>query len=341
MENYCIAWKKRVNFKEDTYDEFIKDNPNFQNAFYLQKIDGMLGILIYEKGKECFFQTTTGAEIRNLPVLEDYKNSLSRFNNIQSIKIVGELIAKKGNNLLPWGESQSILKTLSRSNTDLVHHYCYDIYELNGKKIDFKQSITFLESMISKEFKHIDIPSYSYGGLIILKLMYKKYVSTNITGIEGIVIRTDRKNFKIKPFFTLDLVVIGAGNVNMVTWEREQISYLIPAFVDKNKNFRITSNIGTGFDFATRNYFYDYVQKNKTMDQDIKGNFFVKPELIIEVKFLRYHVNDMDCYSYKNGVYTKIGKKESVTLINPRFNRIRIDKKINDFDVRLNQIPEL
>jgi len=33
--------------------------------------------------------------------------------------------------------------------------------------------------------------------------------------------------------------------------------------------------------------------------------------------------------------------KESVTLINPRFNRIRIDKKINDYDVRTSQIPEL
>ena len=89
------------------------------------------------------------------------------------------------------------------------------------------------------------------------------------------------------------------------------------------------------------NYFYDYVQKNRTMNEDMKGNFFIKPELIIEVKFLRYHINNMDCYSYKNGVYTNIGKKESVTLINPRFNRIRVDKKINDYDVRLSQIPEL
>lgn len=77
------------------------------------------------------------------------------------------------------------------------------------------------------------------------------------------------------------------------------------------------------------------------MNEDIKGNFFIKPELIIEVKFLRYHINNMDCYSYKNGIYNNIGKKESITLINPRFNRIRVDKKINDYDVRISQIPEL
>lgn len=340
MKNYCIDWKKRVNFNEMTHSNFIEDYSNISNSFYIQKIDGMLCMLIYEKDKECFFQTTTGAIIKDIPVLKEYKESLSRFDNIKSIKIAGELVARKGNRILDWGDSQSIIKTYTRSNTNLIFHYCYDIYELNGQKISFKEAINYLKFRLeSKEFKHIVVPEYTFNGINTFKNIYRKFVGNKTSGIEGIVVRSERKNFKIKPSQTLDLVVMGAGNKEMISWNRKQISFLLPAFMDKDKNFRLVSKIGTGFDFKTREYFYDYVIKNKT-NEDTYGNTFVKPELVIEVKFLRYHINEMDTFEYKNGVYTKIGKKKSVTLINPRFTRIRDDKKINEFDVRIEQIPE-
>lgn len=168
----------------------------------------------------------------------------------------------------------------------------------------------------------------------------KMYNNTIIKpGFDGVVIRQYHgKNYKIKPFQTFDLVLIGAGHEHMPAWKKNQISYLIVAFIDKDGLFRLTSKVGTGFDFKTRSMFYDYIMSNKILEKN--GDFFVKPEKIVEVEFLRYDIRDMPCYKFDGKSYTLIGKKASGTMINPRFLRIREDKKINEFDVRISQIPE-
>lgn len=337
MKNYALEWKKFVNLKELSYDNFIKDFESISSAFYLEKIDGMLGMVIYEKGKDIYFQTTTGAIIKDLPVLKEYLQILNKNEKIKSIILAGELIAIKNNKMLEWGNSQSIIKTsYLESNKKYIHHYVYDIFLLNNNKLQYNDAIKELNKIFNfKITSYIHFPEYEFGNIKDFSNIYNKVVNIK-SGVEGIVVRTKNKNYKIKPFQSLDVVIIGAGNENMKTWKRKQILYLIVAFMDSDGYFRISSKIGTGFTFKERNDLYEYISKNYI--QKINNEFFIKPKIIIEVYCKKYIYNDLMTYQFKNNMYHEIGKKKSVTLIDPRFIRVRTDKNINDFDIRLDQI---
>lgn len=340
MTNYSIDWKKYVSFKEMKYDDFISlIAQRITDAECLQKVDGALGAMIYERGSKCKFQTTGNQFLENLPVLEEYQNILDNIKSINSVVLMGEMVAKRSGSILPFNQTISIVKTPTKgNNATLIHHYLYDLFYINGHKItDYKTALKFIDDNFNIKTKFIHIPSHVKWQIDRFSKLYHNTIMT--PGFDGVVVRQFHgRNYKIKPFQTFDLAVIGAGNEFMPAWAKKQISYLIVAFIDKDGNFRLSSKVGTGYDFKTRSMFYDYIMKEKILEKN--GEFFVQPRMIIEVEFLRYDVRDMPCYKFDGKTFHLIGKKASGTMINPRFSKIREDKKMNEYDVRLGQIPE-
>ncbi len=339
MKNYSLEWKKYVNFKEISYNDFLVKFHEIKDAYYLEKIDGMLGALIYIKDKDIFFQTTTGATIRDLPVLNEYKYFLDKNKSINEAIFLGELVAIKYNTILPFNQSQSVLKTsYIPENKLIIHHYWYDIWSVNGKRFSYPDAIDFIRRNIDeRQLSYIHIPKTSYGTIDNFRFLYSKSVGKK-PGVEGIVVRTSKRNYKVKPFSTFDLAVIGAGNTSMKTWSRNKISYLIVAFVDSNGYFRLSSKVGVGFTNQQRIDLFEYVQKNKVQEYD--GEIFIKPKLVAEVQWRRYLLSKMPSYRFKNGRYEYVGELLSSTMHMPSFLRMREDKKINDYDLRLEQIPD-
>ncbi len=343
MKNYALDWKHYVNFKEISYNDFLlkfHDLKNSKYIYYMEKIDGMLGALVYIRNNDIFFQTTTGAKIKDdLPVLNEYKYFLSKNKDIKEAIFLGELVAVKHNTILPFNQSQSIIKTsYIQENKPLIHHYLYDVWSINGKRFSFPESIDFIKRTIDeRQLLYIHIPKTSYGVLDNFRYLYSKSVG-EIPGIEGIVIRSSEKNYKVKPFSSFDLVVIGVGNVSMKTWDRNKVSYLVVAFVDNDGIFRTSSKVGVGFSEKERSNLFEYAQKNKV--QEMNGEIFIKPKLIIEAQWRRYLLRKMPSYKFKNGKYEYVGNLLSATMHMPSFLRFREDKKINDYDLRLDQIPD-
>lgn len=345
MENYSSNWKTEVNFKQIDYNDFISEFK--ESLFYFsKKVDGRLGCLVFNrKTNECFFLSTNNIKIENIPVLEEYKNILSKENYIESCVIVGELSAVKNNKILNFSETESILKTHKYSkNRDLIHHFVYDIYFLNDKKISFLNSLKLLKIIFSdeKSLSQIHILDQFKGDYKILQKMWTKYVNKE-PGIEGIVARFQSgKAFKIKPSLSFDLAVIGVGNKKMKAWGKNQISYLITAFLDKSGNFRRSSNVGTGFSNRERDYFFQYAEKNKILELE-NGEILIKPKQIIEATFQNFNIKEMPYIIFKeknNSFEISPIKKYSVTMRFPSFLRIRTDKKIDLLDIGLRQIPE-
>ena len=339
MINHALIWKKTINLRQISYEDFISEFYNLSNTLYMEKIDGLLGALIYKENKKPFFQLTGGMMISDLPVLYEYATHLKRIGVKEAI-LIGELVAQKFNTILPFNQSMSVVKTAYRRSEykDLVHHYLVDVVSLNGKKFDFKQAISFL----SKEFgkvglPHIRMPKISYGNIDKFRTLYNK--TKDRPGFDGIVVRDlGGKNYKVKFTGTIDLVIIGAGGVGLPAWQKNQISYLLTSFIDKDGLFRTSSKIGTGFEQKERISFFDYIKNSSLYEKD--GNFFVKPKVVVEMKFFRHRITPTLTYRFTKGKYEVVGNRRSVMFSHPSFERLRPDKKANKYDCRLEQMPD-
>lgn len=336
MINYSEEWKKYVNFISIDYDTFIDDYKN-KKFFYSNKIDGQLSALVYNRNESCKLLSINNIVIENIPILKEYKYILDKYFMFNNAVLIGELVGVKNNNILPFSGSMGIIKTYSK-NGEYINQFLYDFYYTNNKKIEYKESLYYLNRLKNIKTKYIHVLNQKFGNINIFNKYWKEIDLSK--GIEGVVARNDNGNaIKIKPKNSFDLVVVGCGNKNMISWNRDQISYLIVAFVDENNNFRYCSKVGGGFSLKLREYFYDYCMKNK-LYSTVKGEIFIKPKLVIEVEFGDYNKTIDKCYEYKKNNYNFIGKKETYSLRFPRFIRIRDDKKVNNYECGFRQIPE-
>lgn len=339
MKNYALEWKKNVNLRDLSYEDFVSIFHNISNVFFLEKIDGMLGALIYREGKRPFFQLSSGRIISGLPVLYEYETYLKNL-KVKEAVLVGELVAQKFATVLPFNQTSSIVRTAYRipAYRDLVHHYLVDVYSLNKKKLGFNQAFKFISKNFGKiGFPHIRTPKVVYGGTDAFRKLYM--LTKDKPGFDGVVVRDmGGKNYRVKFTGTVDLVVIGAGHTDMKAWKKNQISYLLTSFIDSDGMFRTSSKVGTGFTFKERTSFFNYIKDSTLYKKD--GEFFVKPKLVIEVKFFRHRITSTPTYKFTKGRYDLVGNKKSVTLSHPGFERIRSDKKPDRYSCRLEQIPD-
>jgi len=335
MRNYALEWKKNSKFRQVPYEDFVVDFRGVKDGIFFEKVDGMLGGLIYD-GKDAFFQTTTGKEMRDLPAISEYLAVFKKF-KVKSAKIMGELVAKKNNTILPFNNTQSIVKTsYKESNKPLVHHYPFDIVEWNGQKPNFKQATMFLTKNLAG-LQKISMPRMVVGNMAQFRRLYKSIKDDN--GFDGVVARVgDGKIYKIKFTNTADVVVIGAGGIGMPAWNKGQVSYLLTAFIDKKGLFRTSSKLGTGFTAQKRTELFRFIRENKLYEKN--GEIFVEPKLIVEAKYFRYRITDTLAYKLSDGIYQPIGNKKSITFSHPTYERSRPDKRPNRYDTRLEQIPE-
>lgn len=338
MKNYAAIWKKEANFLQFPYEEFVTEFPNANSLLMMEKVDGMLGALVYQKGKKTFVQTTRAHEIVEVPAINEIEIMLEK-NNIDKAIIVGELVAKVRGVILPFNETMSVVKTFHRpQNKDLIHYYPFDIYDLSGRKPTLKMALQFLARNIKKSgLPHVHLPEMAVGDLETFRSFYQDVQGKQ--GFDGIVIRNfGGKNYKVKFTNTADVVIIGAGEEGLPAWGRMQVSYLITSFIDKNGKFRTSSKIGTGFTASQRSKFYEYIQKNKWYEDG--GKTFVRPKLIVEVKYFRHRITNTPILHLTKEGYKSMGMEKSITFSHPSFVRVREDKKANKIDVRLEQLPD-
>ncbi|MFW6002459.1 MAG: RNA ligase family protein [archaeon] len=334
---YPKLWKETLKLKSISYNEFLTKYPKVQTWFQ-EKIDGEVNALIYHKDHDIYLQSTTGKEKRDLPVVYQCKEILDNL-NVKHVILIGELVAIKNNEILPFNQSESIVKRhYLPSNKDLIHLFLIDVFKYGNKSLDFQSSVNFFKN----NFKgtHIHIPKTKYGGIRTFRTLFNETINT--PGKEGVVIRDLKgQNFKIRYTSTVDVAIIGAGRKGMIAWERGEISYLITAFVDKYGNYRRSSNIGTGFTTNLRIELFNYIKRNYLYEEN--GEFFLSPKksFVVELKYGRFRITDVPIYTFHKKKYQLKSEEKGITFSFPTFVRFRNDKDPKDiFDTRLEQIPD-
>lgn len=336
MKNYAKEWKKEIRLKQISYNDFVTMKTT--SGIFTPKIDGLLGAFIYQKGAESRLQTSGGHDITQVSVINEY-DVLFRDLGVKQAIIIGELAATKAGRVLPFNVSQSVVRTwYNQATQDLIFHYPVDVYMLDNKKVNYREALSFLSKHIGKRgLPHIRMPWIIRGNLDDFRKLYEEIKGKD--GYDGVIARrVDGKNYKVKFTESVDLAVIGAGNTEMRAWAKNQISYLVTAFIDKDGFYRASSKVGTGFTQSERAALFRFVNKYSIYDE--KNELFLPPQMVIEVKFFRYNITKMPVYRFGNNRYQNMGKDDSIAFSHPTFMRIREDKKPNKFDVRLEQIPE-
>jgi ATP-dependent DNA ligase len=107
--------------------------------------------------------------------------------------------------------------------------------------------------------------------------------------------------------------------------------------MDENKNYIMTSRVGTGFNDRMRRELFYWAHDNAVKETD--EIIWVKPERIAEVIYRDVHKSKRPVYKYFRG-WNKVGTTMSYTLFQPSFSRFRSDKGLNPYDLREEQIPD-
>jgi len=325
-------WKKDQGIIALTIDELKKEaKPPLISE---QKVDGESALLDYRDGSAKF--AGLGGRITwDIPVLEEIESVLKK-SDISDFKAVGELAGYEDGKIIPFDETESIIKNPD-SDKGKLHWFPYQILSIDGKDVDDNTLETYLKYWNQlKQLFNDSVRIHPVKSYKEIDKSWKELVEKE--GNEGIVVRTsDGKVYKAKPVNNYDLVIVAVGDKKLKNWPKGLIGNVLAAFMDKDGFFRIAGEVGTGWNEEERRELFQWAKKNEISEDD--HYIWVKPERIIEVQWERTNIKDMPSYNYEKGKYEKLDKKPVGTIVKPRFIRYRDDKEVNKNDLRLTQIP--
>jgi hypothetical protein len=330
-------WKKDQAIISLTIEE-MEEEAKGKNLISEQKVDGQSAILDYKEGSQARFGSLGGMIMWDLPLCDDLEKTL-KAKKIHQIKAVGEMAGYANGKIIPFNESESLIKNHKADKTK-VHWFPYQILELNGEKIDdsFEAYKKFWPELVRifKGSKYAHPVDYYQGGVSELKKSWNKLVLKEKN--EGIVVRlSNNKVYKAKPLFSYDLAIIAVGSKKGKNWPKRMIGMCLMAFMDNNHIFRTAGHVASGVDDKESKELFTWAHKNK-VDED-ETYVWVKPHKIMEIRWERTSLKEMPAYKYSKGKYEPAGKMMSGTIVKPRFIRWRADKTANPNDLRLTQVP--
>ena len=337
MINYPLIWKKKCGMSEYSLKEF-QEKFKSGEFIYQEKIDGVLSTFVYQKGKEAYLISINEKRLEGIKLIEEYREILDP-SPIKEIVVVGDLLGLSDKmSPLSFYQSQSILKTPHKGDHGRrIAHFVYDIFQLDRKFLKYRDNLKLLHNLFNRS-ERIKIVNSLFGRAEEVDKIFHTLTNIHPQSVDGIIARYGEKIFKIKKTKTYDVVVIGIG-FSPKLMARKEMSYLIIAFRDNSGRFFPTSRVGTGFNLTMRRFWYNYAIKNKLYEND-RGEIFVRPKIVIEVKCLEVLKKDIFTYTFdeRKKYYEKLGKKLGASLRFPVFIRIRDDKKPTPENVNLRQV---
>lgn len=323
--------------------------------FVSRKIDGEFNALVYRNGE--MFTVNPGGTVRiGLPFFDEAKALLDAA-DLSDVIIAGELhVDFAGERRCRVHDAVSVLRhPRDQQEFERLRFSVFDLINIGGESV----SQTYAQT-----WKHI---SDWFGDGKLLSTVETKVVDSakdvdslfqswvENESAEGIVVRSDSAgNFKLKPLFTLDAVVIGFTESSE---DRTGLMHdLLLAVRRKDGVYHVLSRVGGGFTEDQRREMLsdlkDMVVESEyaEVNSDHVAYQMVRPEWVIEISCLDViaqntrgrTVNRMTLnYDEKAGMYRVIRRMPLVSVISPQFLRIREDKSNTPSDVRIQQIDDI
>lgn len=321
-------------------EKVIKPNRAFVATV---KYNGELNAGVYADG-DAFTQNRYGRVRWDYPITDELKR-VAKEMGLDQFAVFGELYAVDRNEKpLPLNEVMSIIKNpKSEADEDSIRFAVFDIYSINDDviftKSSYEQRFPIIYNMFENRKRiHPVAGVSSKTGESVISQLWKKHVLDE--NYEGLVIRINGA-VKVKPVFSMDVAVIGIYEGSGRNQGR--MGGLLTAFMNENGEFLYAARVGTGFSDEDREDFWTALAHQSISEMKVEGKtaLLLPPVMVVEIEAADFVNRDVQTLSW-NPVdmnYVPRPAQKGYTLQQPRFIRVREDKAINPYDLRLEQVP--
>lgn len=343
LKNYkkLVAKRYRVVFP-DNIERFLPDG----NLWISTKVDGELWFLVKREGEVALI-AYNGRVLQGVPVVDEAEQLLA---DAGDLIIPGELFAMPPEGGRPRvGHVATALHEDERAKT--LGFKAFDLLEADGEDFLYKPYGERFEriSALLEGGKRCAVVTTVEGEKADAAKYYDEWVLSE--KFEGIVVRSEQGiTYKIKPFITLDAVVIAYG-------ERQEdglpkVREITVALLRDDGTLQILGSIGTGFAEEDRVKWHEKLSAIEVESSFRMANRegtlcrFVRPEIVVEVKvsdLVDTDSRDLPVrrmalqYDEKAG-YSALGTLPIVSMIHPILVGERDDKVVDVGDVGLDQV---
>lgn len=319
------------------------------------KIDGELWFIVVD-GDECVLVSPKGSVLAgDIPVLVEAKSAL--LGKVQGLTIVaGELFAlnKPGSGRVRVGDLGSAMGGEAQAEVARMAFAAFDL--LTGGDTEVPTTPEPYPDRLAV------LRRWFEGGKRVQAMKNEQVASPADVGrlfaewaeggkAEGLVVRAaDHRIFKVKPFFTLDAVIIGYTERSDAP---NQVRSALLALMREDGTLQITSSVGNFGGDDVRAQFYSALVPMQAPSTFRYANSsgemyrFVRPEMVIEVRVTDVQAEDSAGMPLSRMVlnwgpagWTQVAPMPGASVLHPVFTRIRGDKGVNVTDIRMSQLTE-
>ncbi len=323
--------------------------PNLEGYNISRKIDGEFSLLFFD-GKKTISCNPGGTVRTGLPCFDELSKLLIESKVKSGIFACDMFVLKKERERV-----HELIRIIRNPKTEkdllTLGVYIHDIISINEtafepstKKISETIEDYFSSGVLVKPLESVTVSSNRN----IIKI-YEDWVENE--GSEGLVVRHDSVGwFKIKPVHTIDCVVVGfSDSVN----ERKGLLHdLLVGLLRSDGNIQLLGKVGGGFTDQERKEIFEDLQKKVVPSDYVEVSSaylayeWVKP-LVAEIKCLDVisknsrgdNINKMVLnWNESESKYEGIRKKPFVSILAPRFVRMREDKSVTLEEVSVKQV---
>ena len=338
-----------ANYKTKIASRYVSIDANniglniVESEYYLCSIkyDGFFGVMTINKGEVIIYGKS--GDVLTIPKLIDAGKKL----NLNESTLAGEIVLFENGKPLTHRELASAMANPDEKD---IRFAVFDIIAHNNQEVPQvpKARYDLLRTLMHKT----DLSKIFYVEQIEFKSRQDVagFYTRTIPDHEGIVVRSSNGIInKIKPKYTLDLVVLGYAEQ---TGEHAGLlrEFLL-GYVKADSVYQVVAKCGSGFSDKERTLFIRKLEKLQVESDyyEAAGNrtafILIKPSLVCEISCLDFLSESGSSiikkmaleYSESTG-YSAIGNQPTVSCISPVFERWREEKLPDANDCGVQQI---
>lgn len=339
------------------YDALLPDELDQLGAiaggYYVSpKIDGEQWCLVLDEG-EAFFANPNGRVLAgDIPVIVEARKLASRTAGITVI--AGELYATRESGRSRHGDLAAALGTDGKSTgVDRVRFSPFDIVWGGDAKArmpigEYKDRLELLHRLFDGTDRLRPVQTKEVADIAEISALYEDWAADGKA--EGLVVRPKAipKVYKVKPSITLDVAVIG---YTLSSVDASRCGSLLMALIRDDGQFQVIGHCGNLGTEDARREWLDRVRplecESNYSEANSRGAMFqlVRPELVIEVRISDVQAEGVGgevvprmVLAHEGGRWVARQRMPGVSVLHPRLERLRDDKRPIAADVPMRQV---